>query len=106
MRKEISMDKIIEQVREVAANEAETGERDSGVEDLRKCLDRATEANDPLLILTASRLLGRRLLTDTKDEALIEEGRTVLQQALKLAQRTEVAHEIKWLNKLLEHENN
>jgi serine/threonine protein kinase/tetratricopeptide (TPR) repeat protein len=84
----------------VAANEAVSAQDEGGLEHLYRVYERAKEVRDPLLILTASRLLVAQLLSDRNDAKQVKRAHTLVNEALDLARKTSVAHEIRWLSEL------
>jgi len=72
------------------------------VKQLREILEEAKGHGNIENKVVVRRLLGQMLTEGSPSEAGRQEGRTVLQEALALAKEHGYAHEIRWLNELLE----
>ena len=77
------------------------GEFDAGVNRLREILVDAETRGDLTNILNAQRLIGQALVEHGPNSRSRDEGRMILKSAFSLAKDKEIAHEIKWIGKIL-----
>jgi serine/threonine protein kinase/Tfp pilus assembly protein PilF len=77
------------------------GHLEEGVRELSEVCDTAREVGDPIPVINARRLLGQSLLEHGRNESEREEGRTILEEALAMAQEKEVAYEVEWICEIL-----
>jgi non-specific serine/threonine protein kinase len=78
------------------------GKIEEGIKQLREVSTEANAFGEPIRILTVQRLLGQSLLEHGSNKSDREEGHTILEEALALAQEKEIVHEIKWIGAILE----
>lgn len=86
----------------LAAVEVKAGEFEKGVNHLRETLKDDEKFGDPRAIIDVKRLLGSLLIEHGRNEDEKDEGRTTLQEALKLAEEKGVIYERHKIEALLE----